>query len=41
MTGNDERTRAINYVWSNKLPVGSSWLNAFTDRAHDRNRIRF
>lgn len=28
------RTRAINYVWSNKQPIGSSWSNAFTDRAH-------
>lgn len=28
------RTRAINYVWSNKQPVGSSWPNAFTDHAH-------
>ncbi|SFE69418.1 Protein of unknown function [Nitrosomonas sp. Nm166] len=28
------RTRAINYVWSNKQPVGSSWPNAFTSNAH-------
>ena len=28
------RTRAINYVWSNKQPIGSSWPNAFTDHAH-------
>ncbi len=28
------RTRAINYVWSNKQPIGSSWPNAFTERAH-------
>ena len=28
------RTRAINYVWSNNQPVGSSWPNAFTSRAH-------
>lgn len=28
------RTRAINYVWSNKQPVGNSWPNAFTSRAH-------
>ena len=28
------RTRAINYVWSNKQPVGSSWSNAFTRNAH-------
>jgi hypothetical protein len=27
------RTRAINYVWSNKQPVGTSWLNAFTGNA--------
>lgn len=27
------RTRAINYVWSNKQPVGSNWLNAFTSNA--------
>ncbi|WP_430232099.1 DUF3047 domain-containing protein [Nitrosomonas communis] len=27
------RTRAINYVWSNRQPVGSSWLNAFTSNA--------
>ena len=27
------RTRAINYVWSNKQPVGSSWPNAFTGNA--------
>lgn len=28
------RTRAINYVWSNNQPAGSSWPNAFTGRAH-------
>lgn len=28
------RTRAINYVWSNKQPIGSSWPNAFTNHAH-------
>lgn len=28
------RTRAINYVWSNKQPIGSSWPNAFTDHAY-------
>jgi len=27
------RTRAINYVWSGKQPVGSSWPNAFTGNA--------
>ncbi|SOD42647.1 DUF3047 domain-containing protein [Nitrosovibrio sp. Nv4] len=27
------RTRAINYVWSNKQPVGSSWPNAYTSNA--------
>ncbi|WP_090572259.1 DUF3047 domain-containing protein [Nitrosomonas sp. Nm33] len=27
------RTRAINYVWSNRQPVGSSWPNAFTSNA--------
>ncbi len=27
------RTRAINYVWSSKQPVGSSWPNAFTGNA--------
>lgn len=27
------RTRAINYVWSNKQQVGSSWPNAFTKNA--------
>lgn len=27
------RTRAINYVWSNKQPTGSSWFNAFTSNA--------
>ncbi|OIO75160.1 MAG: hypothetical protein AUJ57_00615 [Zetaproteobacteria bacterium CG1_02_53_45] len=27
------RTRAINYVWSSNQPVGSNWLNAFTDNA--------
>ncbi|HEY0633935.1 MAG TPA: DUF3047 domain-containing protein [Gammaproteobacteria bacterium] len=28
------RTRAINYVWSSHLPVGTSWPNAFTRQAH-------
>lgn len=28
------RTRAINYVWSNRQPVDSSWPNAFTERAY-------
>lgn len=28
------RTRAINYVWSNKQPIDSGWPNAFTERAH-------
>jgi hypothetical protein len=27
------RTRAINYVWSNRQPIDSSWLNAFTGNA--------
>lgn len=27
------RTRAINYVWSNKQPVDCNWLNAFTGNA--------
>ncbi|SEO86878.1 DUF3047 domain-containing protein [Nitrosovibrio sp. Nv6] len=27
------RTRAINYVWSNKQPSGSSWPNAYTGNA--------
>ncbi len=27
------RTRAINYVWSNRQPVDSSWHNAFTGNA--------
>ncbi|MDO8438560.1 MAG: DUF3047 domain-containing protein [Nitrosomonadaceae bacterium] len=27
------RTRAINYVWSNKQSVGSNWPNAFTGNA--------
>ncbi|MDP1558900.1 MAG: DUF3047 domain-containing protein [Nitrosomonas sp.] len=27
------RTRAINYVWSNKQPAGSNWFNAFTSNA--------
>ncbi|SFL10120.1 Protein of unknown function [Nitrosomonas aestuarii] len=27
------RTRAINYVWSNKQPVDSNWLNAYTNNA--------
>jgi hypothetical protein len=27
------RTRAINYVWSNKQPVDSIWPNAFTGNA--------
>lgn len=28
------RTRAINYIWSSKRPVGSSWPNAFTGNAY-------
>lgn len=27
------RTRAINYVWSNKQPINSQWRNAFTGNA--------
>lgn len=27
------KTKAINYVWSNNQPVGTSWPNAFTDHA--------
>lgn len=27
------QTYAINYVWSSRLPVGSSWPNAFTSNA--------
>ncbi len=27
------RSRAINYVWSNNQPVGSTWPNAFTSKA--------
>lgn len=27
------RTRAINYVWSNKQPIDSNWRNAFTGNA--------
>jgi hypothetical protein len=27
------RTRAINYVWAGRMPVGSSWPNAFTENA--------
>ncbi len=27
------RTRAINYVWSNNQPVGTTWSNAFTGNA--------
>lgn len=27
------RTRAINYVWSNNQPVGTTWKNAFTSNA--------
>ena len=27
------RTRAINYVWSNRQPLGSSWPNAFVGNA--------
>jgi hypothetical protein len=27
------RTRAINYVWSNREPLGSAWPNAFTANA--------
>lgn len=28
------RTRAINYVWSNKQPTGAHWPNAYTGNAH-------
>ncbi|WP_244859575.1 DUF3047 domain-containing protein [Nitrosospira sp. NRS527] len=28
------RTRAINYVWSSRRPVGSGWPNAFTGNAY-------
>lgn len=27
------RTKALNYVWSSSQPVGSAWLNVFSDRA--------
>lgn len=27
------RTRAINYVWSNRQPIDSHWLNAYTGNA--------
>jgi len=27
------RTRAINYVWSNNQPIGTTWKNAFTSNA--------
>ena len=27
------KTRALNYVWSNNQPVGSTWSNAYTDSA--------
>ena len=27
------KTRALNYVWSNNQPVGSSWSNAYTSNA--------
>ena len=27
------KTRALNYVWSNNQPVGSSWPNAYTSNA--------
>jgi hypothetical protein len=27
------KTRALNYVWSNGLPIGSAWPNAFTNRS--------
>lgn len=27
------RTRAINYVWSNNQPIGTTWPNAFTGNA--------
>lgn len=27
------QTKAVNYVWANNQPVGTSWPNAFTDHA--------
>ena len=27
------QTLALNYVWSSNQPVGTSWKNAFTDKA--------
>lgn len=27
------QVEAVNYVWSNNQPVGTQWVNAFTDRA--------
>jgi len=27
------QVEVVNYVWSNNQPVGSQWVNAFTDRA--------
>jgi len=28
------RTRSLNYVWSSGQPAGSTWPNAYSDRAH-------
>ncbi|MDS4009986.1 MAG: DUF3047 domain-containing protein [Defluviicoccus sp.] len=28
------RTRAINYVWASKMPVGADWPNPFASQAH-------
>jgi hypothetical protein len=28
------RTRALNYVWSNKQPIDANWPNAYTGSAH-------
>jgi hypothetical protein len=28
------RTRALNYVWSSKQPIGANWPNAYTGNAH-------
>ncbi len=27
------RTQALNYVWSNKQPIGTSWPNAYTEQS--------
>ena len=27
------QVQAVNYVWSNSRPIGSQWVNAFTERA--------